>query len=173
MGYSRFQIRILIIRIFLLALRLVARRPARRAFFSDDRVKVPRIPIFTKELFEKFVASSDLLPRLAAARDSPSRGRMREGETRWQRRVRPRSTGKLDRVHRHRSSHCHRSSMSPGLWSGTLLSALLAEPSHRNPTQGRKHARVDARSCLAFRCDNGVGAPINSFADGAIASCFG
>ncbi len=31
-------------------------------------------------------------------------------------------------------------------------------------TQGQACARVDAHSRFAFRCDNGVGAPIDSFA---------
>ena len=36
-------------------------------------------------------------------------------------------------------------------------------------TQDRKCARVDARSRFAFRCDNGVGVPIDSFAAQSLA----
>src|SRR5271166_6776746 len=58
--------------------------------------------------------------------------------------------------------------LTPGFNPGVEVSRFPVEEFTDMPgsstTQDRKRARVDARPRFAFRCDNGVGVPIDSFA---------
>src|SRR5208337_2018590 len=62
--------------------------------------------------------------------------------------------------------------LTPGFNPGVEVSRFPLEERTYMPgswtTQDRKRARVDARPRFAFRCDNGVGVPLDSFAAVAV-----